>query len=111
MVPTLRLRGSLHLPAEIVGVSCVRSCACAVPLAPERSRIGIFHCSEDESVPRSRKRCCCSATLRLPCASQLAVADTSGNPGCWIQLDAIAPTSRPLAALSAFQRSVLVALE
>ena len=24
----------------------------------------------------------------------------SGKPGCWIQLEAMAPTSRPLAALS-----------
>ena len=59
----------------------------------------------------SRKRRCDSAIVRFPDASHAALTLTSGNPACVVHCDAMAPTSCPLAAPSAFHRSPLVAFE
>lgn len=73
--------------------------------------IGTLQCSWPGSAPASKKRFCESAIVRLPLASQLAVTETSGKPGCSVQPAATFATSLPLAELKPAQRSALVAFE
>ncbi len=95
----------------MVRPSWLNSTLCAAPPAPEATCIGTFQRALAVSLPLSRKRFWLSAIVRSPAASHEARTLISGKPGCVVQLPAIAPTSLPLAALSAFHRSAAVALE